>query len=295
MLSPEEVEEFKSAAKEANTPDDDSDLRLDDGEDDEANMGSTDVPMLELEGDEAIVDEGSGSEIELAGDSDLDLSDSGGSDITLDSGDSGINLVSPSDSGLALDDIPLDIGGSAILSSLSLSGDSDPEISLVGDADGGGDEGSAALQTDDDFQLTPLSEGGAEDEGDSSSQVIALDADFDDVSAGASAAVSGFEEVQFTEDAEEAVVLSEEFTEAPSEQFEPTYAAAPAGATAAAAAPAEMPYGVSGMLLLMSTTTILTLCSLMLFDVLTNIWTWNQDFSLSSDLMDSLLQWFGLQ
>ena len=141
VLSPEEVEDFKASAAEANQPDEDSDLRLDDdGLDDDSNMGSTDVPMLELEGDAQTVDEGSGSEIELAGDSDLDLGDASGSDITLDSGDSGINLVSPSDSGLALDDIPLDIGGSAILSSLSLSGDSDPEISLVGDADGG-DEG----------------------------------------------------------------------------------------------------------------------------------------------------------
>ena len=293
VLSPEEVEEFKSAAQEANQPVEDSDLRLDDGDDDDANMGSTDVPMLELEGDAVTVDEGSGSEIELAGDSDLDLSDSGGSDITLDSGDSGINLVSPSDSGLALDDIPLDIGGSAILSSLSLSGDSDPEISLVGDADGGGGEEGSALQTDEDFQLTPLSEGGADEEGDSSSQVIALDADFDDMGAGAASAVSGFEEVQFTEEAEEAVVLTDEEAEVAVEGFEPSYSAAPGAA--AAAAPTEMPYGVSGMLLLMSTTIILTLCSLMLFDVLTNIWTWNQDFSVSSDLMDSLLQWFGLQ
>ena len=290
ILSPEEAQQFKDKAQAENQPDGDSDLRLEeDGEDDDSNMGSTDVPMLELEDVEQPSEEGSGSEIELSGDSDLDLADSGGSDITLDSGDSGINLVSPSDSGLALDDIPLDIGGSAILSSLSLSGDSDPEISLVGDADDA-PQGSAALQTDDDFQLTPLSEGTPESEGDSSSQVIALDADFDDMGASAVSAVSGFEQVEFSEEADEAVVLTEDIGDAPDDQFGTSYSPAPA----AAAAPEEMPYGVVGMLLLFSTTTFLSLCGIMLMNVLLNIWTWDKEFGVSSDLMDALLGAFGL-
>jgi len=189
VAAPGEVAGEKPAAS-------DSEVALDDLQlaDDDSNMGSTDVPMLEIEtdGDGG----GSGSEIELAGDDDLILADSSGSDLSLDSGDSGINLISPADSGLALDDIPLEMGGSAILSSLSLEG-SDPEISLIGGdsvigegviGEGvigeGDDEPMAELQTDDDFQLTPLSEGG-EVEGDSSSQVIALDAGIDDFSDGA--------------------------------------------------------------------------------------------------------------
>ena len=135
-----------------------------------------------------------------------------------------------------------------------------------------------------------MTEGGAEGDGDSSSQVIALDADFDDMGASAVSAASGFEAVEFTEEAEEAVVLSEDFSEAPADQFEPSYSAAPAAAVSD-----EMPYGVSGMLLLGSATTFLTLCSLMLFDVLRNIWTWNEEFSMSSDLMEGLLTTFGLK
>ena len=134
-------------------------------------------------------DTGPTSDLELAtdGDDDFVLAEAGGSDITLDSGDSGINLIDPSDSGLALDDIPLEMGGSAILESLALGEPSDAEISLIGSDVAekpakGKTKQPAALQTDDDFRLTPLGE--SEDDGDSSSQVIALDADIAELGAG---------------------------------------------------------------------------------------------------------------
>lgn len=288
ILDPQDTAEAKAADEAKNQTEPDSDLQLDDdGLDDDSNMGSTDVPLLELDDVEGASDDDSGGEIELAGDSELDLADGSGSDITLDSGDSGINLA-PSDSGLALDDIPLDIGGSAILSSLSLGGDSDPEISLLGDADEGGEaSASASLQTDDDFQLTPLSEGATEGDGDSSSQVIALDAEIEELGA---SAVADFEEVDLGEDAgDDAVVLTEDFDEAPSEGFDTSYSPAPA-----AAASDELPYNWVAMLLLCSTTLFLMLGSVMMLDVLRNIWTWNEEFSVNSDLMDALLGAFGL-
>lgn len=222
-------------------------------------------------------------DIELAGDDDLILSDAGGSDLTLDSGDSGINLISPADSGLALDNIPLEMEGSAILSSLSLEG-SDPEISLIGDdlASGSGDEPVAELQTDDDFQLTPLSEGSA-DEGDSSSQVIALDAEIDDFSEGAAV----LDDDDFAEE-DDGVVLSEDFAESPAEAGALGVGYAPVGA----AAGPEQPYSVANILGLGSSVVLLILAGTMMLDMMRNIWSWEESFSLNSSLMDAILGWF---
>ena len=281
ILTPEEVAQAKSASKKkeskaAAT----SDLELADLElsADDSKAGSTDTPVLEVENDSS-----SDSGIDLAGGSDLVLADAGGSDLTLESGDSGINLISPSDSGLALDDIPLEMGGSAILSSLSLEG-SDPEISLFG-ADAGKDAGSgdepiAELQTDDDFQLTPLSEG-AVDEGDSSSQVIALDADIEDFSDGAAV----LEEDDFAE--EEGDVLSEDFAEAPAGDLDMGYAP-----VAAAAAVAGTPYSVLNIVGLGCSTLLLMLAGTMMLDMMRNIWSWDETYTLNSALMDAILGLF---
>ncbi|NOZ39827.1 MAG: helix-turn-helix domain-containing protein [Planctomycetes bacterium] len=266
-LSPEKIDQAKSAAS--------SDLELADLELAGDDAGSTDTPVLKN-------DDGSGSSIDLAGDSDLLVSDAGGSDLTLESGDSGINLISASDSGLALDDIPLEMGGSAILSSLSLEG-SDPEISLiaseVGSDAGSDDEPMAELQTDDDFQLTPLSEG-ADEEGDSSSQVIALDADIEDFSEGAAV----LEDVDFTE--EEGDVLSDDFAEAPAGDLDMGYA------PAAAVATVGTPYSMLNILGLGSSALLLMLAGTMMLDMMRNIWSWDETYTLNSALMDAILGWF---
>ena len=91
-----------------------------------------------------------------------------GSDITLSSESSGINIISPSDSGLALDEVPLAMGsGSPIASGLDLGPTSDADVGLepleVADDDGA-----------EPFALTPFGEEASEDEEDSS-QVIPLD------------------------------------------------------------------------------------------------------------------------
>src|SRR5690606_18148714 len=95
----------------------------------------------------------------------------GGSDITLRAGDSGIQLISPADSGLSLEEAPMDLGGSGI-EALELSDDDmlvleDPTAGAVAEAQG-----------DDDFMLTPLDDATV-DESDSGSQVIALDSEVD--------------------------------------------------------------------------------------------------------------------
>ncbi|MCG8451178.1 MAG: hypothetical protein MI725_16540 [Pirellulales bacterium] len=280
ILSSEDVEKIKSAQAEAASSGD-SDLTLDEEPDaaDDPDMGSTDVPLEELEPEEAAKDEDSGLDLDLGEDL---LDDGSGSDITLDSGDSGINLVSPSDSGLALDDIPLEMGGSAILSSLSLEG-SDPEISLIAGESDAPAESEAELQTDDDFQLTPLSEGTPEPDGDSSSQVIALDAEIEDLGEEASGVLEG---ADFTEEADAGVMLSEDFAESPADDLGVAYAEVGVGA---APVGAEQPYTVGNVILLSCCGMLLLLAGTMGIDLVRNMWSWDENLSINSSLMDAIL------
>ncbi|TWT95627.1 helix-turn-helix domain-containing protein [Neorhodopirellula pilleata] len=111
----------------------------------------------------------SGVDDALADDDDLIIADddgdlvvsSMGSDISI-AGDSGINLMSPSDSGLSLESEPLDLAGSSI-SALDLGAElSDGSGSGGGSSDYGsglipGDSGGSAVdfQADEEFQLSP--------------------------------------------------------------------------------------------------------------------------------------------
>lgn len=282
-ISPSEFGEPKDGGKKPSiVKGAESDLSLDAGEEeeDDANMGSTDVPLGEL----ATPVEPGGSaadfDLELAGDEDLILSEAGGSDITLDSGDSGINLVSPADSGLALDDMPIDVGGSAILSSLSLEG-SDPEFSLLGGDSVVGQTSSSELQTDDEFQLTPLSEGGLDD-GDSSSQVIALDADLSEFGEGAAM----LEEGGFG--ADDGVVVSGEFEGGPGDELGVGYG--PVGAGVAS----DKAFDVASILLLTSCSLFLVLAGIMTLDMVRNIWAWGENYSITSWTLEALCGLFGL-
>jgi hypothetical protein len=235
-------------------------------------------------------DTGPTSDLELAtdGDDDFVLAEAGGSDITLDSGDSGINLIDPSDSGLALDDIPLEMGGSAILESLSLGGDgSDAELSIVGSDVGvqpakGKGKQPAAIQTDDDFRLTPLGE--TEDDGDSSSQVIALDADMGDLG-GADAGL--LSEDAFAEMGTDDVALTEDYGTVDEAGLE--MAGYPAGA---AARDSEYPMGA--ILGLGACVVLLLFGVTVMMDMIRNIWSWDQNLALNDSLLDSLLGLFGL-
>src|SRR5262245_9358246 len=108
---------------------------------------------INLGGDSA-VGTGSGitglSALELEDDEDMVLGE--GSDVTLSSESSGINIISPSDSGLALDEVALDLAGSSpIGSSLDL-----------GDVREAAESGVEPMELEpaegDEFQLTPLGE-----------------------------------------------------------------------------------------------------------------------------------------
>ena len=129
--------------------------------------------------DDALDDD---DDLVIADDDDDLVISSAGSDISV-AGDSGINLMSPADSGLSLESEPLDLAGSSI-SALDLgseladgsgigSGSGLSGIGLSG-ADLGGDLGGGGSGPDEEFQLAP-SGLGLEADIDSASQVIEVE------------------------------------------------------------------------------------------------------------------------
>lgn len=289
ILTPEDVQSIKAkdaAAKKPAPLEGDSDLTLDDGLAGE-DEGTDPIPA-ELETGAAKAkakDPGPTSDLELATDEDdFVFAEAGGSDITLDSGDSGINLISPADSGLALDDIPLEMGGSAILESLSLGGKSDADFSLVASDVNLTGKPPAKLQTDDDFRLTPLGE--SDEDGDSSSQVIALDAGIDDLGAG-EAGILGDD--MFAEADVGGEMLAEDYGDGQDEfGVSPSYGGA-------VAARAEGEYSVMNIIGLGSCLMLLTFCAVLMLDMVRNIWSWDSNLALNDSMLDSLLGLFGLQ
>lgn len=174
-----------------------------------------------------------------------------GSDVTRNIGGSGINLLDPKDSGMQLEDLDLS-GASGVL--------------RMGDAD---------MKGDDDFLLTPLSEQ-TDDSTDSGSQVIALDGDFgDDATATLLAGdVPGL-----------SAVLDHDGSFG-------------GGGRGNAAAMAGMGYatvpdtrfGIGSVLALGLCTVIMTLTGLMMYDIIRNMWSWNEPLTVDSWLMDTILQ-----
>ncbi len=291
ILHPDEAAKVKDAAKAASAgKKEESDLQLSDLDmaADGSDAEPTDLSSIGLDMSEKTSDEeGSGSEIDLGDSDDFVLADPSGSDLTLDSGDSGINLIDPSDSGLALDDIPLEMGGSAILESLSLGGEgSDPEISLVaGGSSTSTDEPLAELQTDDDFQLTPMGKDDA-DADDSSSQVIALDDGLSGIGGLGDDAGGLLSEADLVEDDSDAMELIED----DGGDFDVEAHAGAAASTAASAGD----YTLWNILSLGSCVLLLTVGSIMMLDMVRNIWSWDETYALNSSILDGLLGIFGL-
>jgi excisionase family DNA binding protein len=188
-----------------------------------------------------------------------------GSDVTLSGESSGINIISPSDSGLALDEVSLDLSGaSAMGSSLDLGSSVSEDVALGSMIVG---EGMEEPKGGEDFQLTPLGEEGSEEEERDSSQVIALEELSEEaVSPGLDVGVS------------ESGMMREEFG------LGLTAGAAPVGVVAAA----ETPFSVWNVLGLASCVLLIGLCGMMLFDLLRNIWSWDGVTPLNSSLLEVL-------
>ncbi|MCI0334714.1 MAG: helix-turn-helix domain-containing protein [Planctomycetes bacterium] len=207
------------------------------------------------------------SALELEDDDDQVLGE--GSDVTLSGESSGINIISPSDSGLALDEVKLDLSGSSpIGSALDLGGSAVEEVALEPAGVSGVGMGS---QVGGDFQLTPLGEAGEDEEERDSSQVIALDELTEETGVAPLGVGTG-----------ESGMLAEDFG------VGLTPGAAPVGVVSAV----ETPFSVANVLGLASCLLLLGLSGMMVFDLLRNIWSWDEVAPLNSSLLESVLNPF---
>jgi excisionase family DNA binding protein len=209
------------------------------------------------------------SALELDEDDDQVLGE--GSDVTLSGESSGINIISPSDSGLALDEVKLDLSGSSpIGSSLDLGGSGIDEVTLEPMELGGS---AVDARIGEDFQLTPLGEEGAEDEERDSSQVIALDEITEETAGSPLGTGIGLGE---------GGMGAEDFG-----------AGLGTGAMPVSVVSAqETPFSMANVLGLASCLVLLGLSGMMVFDLLRNIWSWDDVTTLNSSLLESVLNPF---
>jgi hypothetical protein len=235
----------------------------------------------------------------------LSTSDSAGnSDITLGSGDSGINLGSPSDSGISLDEEPMELAGgsSSALglpedSAISL-GEGDGILDLMGSGEaddllsGSDSEDFANLQPDDEFLLSPSDEGFG-DSSDSGSQVIALS----DSQAFDEDAATMIADRMFEEDPLDAgMLLTEDDALAPDAdmgglgaEVDQTYAAAGAGFQQEVLPPVQAVeasysfWNLSGLFIVL---TLLILTGVSMTDVARNMWSWQEPYQVSNSVMN---------
>lgn len=238
-----------------------SDLSLDDEDDDE----------LSLEPATGTGELGAASdELDLDGldDDDLTVDIGGGSDVTLGTGDSGINLASPADSGLSLEEEPLEIGSSA--SGLELPED-DEVISLGAEA---GPDDATQLKQEDEFLLSADEtddDGGDESSG---SQVIDLEdsAAFEDSGEGAGLTPAG--------GGLEAELQSQAGGVDPSMglgQPAPTYGGSP-----------ETPYSIWNVAALMFILLLLSVSGIVMIDLIRSLDTWEGETTISSGLASAI-------
>ncbi len=230
-------------------------------------------PAASAEDDLTIGDE---QAVSLAEDKESALE--GGSDVTRGAGDTGINLR-PSDSGLNLEEVPLDLAGSSV-SSLELPEDDD--IIALEELEASPDE-ATQLRADEDFQLAPGADLG-QDEEDSGSQVIALEDSAAFAEAGAGA-VTGLEDVGSllpkTGESEEIDIQQEV---RPVTQPRDFLLPAP-----------EMAYSIWNVLSLLLIVLLLAVTGMLMTDVLRNMWSWEGNYSASTPIMDAMIRLLNME
>jgi hypothetical protein len=217
------------------------------------------------------------------GDDDLVLGGSGiGSDVTLGGGDSGINLASPADSGLSLEQEPVDLmGGSNVDASFELPEDDDV-ISLSSDL--ASDEEATQLKADEEFLLSPAGDLGG-DESDSGSQVIALE-DSEAFDENADTMLRPAQPALVVEDVgagfDQVTTMTPGAMPAATQQYMTT------------AAP-EAPYTIWNVMGLMCCVFLLSITGMLMTDLMRNMWAFDSDRVMSTGLMDSILSAVGMK
>lgn len=235
--------------------------------------------------DDALADD---DELIIADDDDDLVISSAGSDISV-AGDSGINLMSPSDSGLSLESEPLDLAGSSI-SALDLGAElSDGSGSGGSGGSGGGSDGSLVdFQADEEFQLSP-SGVGIDADIESGSQVIEVED---------SEAIA--EPVEFAEEGEplggdvfaaegegEALALDED---GEAVAIDESSAPSAVGRTFAGY---EVPFTIMQCVTLMLILCVMSLGGMLLTDLVRNMWAYAEPAAPVSSLTDSLIAVMG--
>ena len=185
------------------------------------------------------------------------------SDITIGGGDSGISLVDPHDSGLSLEQ-PLELGDSGA-DSFELG---EEDIISLGEDVTDDEEGR---KSDEDFLLEPIAD--SSDEPDSSSQVIALDA-----------------EEEFAGGFGSAPGLEEDLTTVPlgAPELAP---AALAGGPVAMHAGYEAPYSGGNIALLVVCFLFLFVGGMLMYDLMRHMWSWDSPNAWNGVVIDSLAQY----
>ena len=239
--------------------------------------------------DDALADD---DDLVIADDDDDLVISSAGSDISV-AGDSGINLMSPSDSGLSLESEPLDLAGSSI-SALDLGA----ELS-EGGSSGGSDGSMVDFQADEEFQLSP-SGVGLDADIESGSQVIEVedseaigeavefdDAGFDDGGGFDQDAGFGGDDV-FAADAEGEALAIDDDDEAVAidDSIAPVSRPGAIGAY-------EIPFTLFQCLTLMTILFIMSVGGMLMTDLVRNMWTYAEPAAPVSSLTDSLVSLMG--
>lgn len=249
-------------------------------------------------------DDDDDDDLVIGGDDDEAILDSAGSDISVVGG-SGINLMSPSDSGLSLESEPLDLAGSSI-SAIDLAAElSDPGGSGSGSGSGPGGSGSLVdFKADEEFQLSPGGLGLEADE-DSASQVIEVEDSqaFGDAiemgdgiglgdDGGWGEADASLDDAGMSDDVAEIEAVDEE-AEAIDEHAIVTRAAAPQVAVPGSAG-YEIPFSIWNVLSLAGILVMLTAGGIISADLMRNLWSDGAGTAGVSSLTAAILDAMGM-
>lgn len=246
-----------------------------------------DLALSDLDSDDALSDD---DDLVIADDDDDLVLAGGGSDISI-AGDSGINLMSPSDSGLSLESEPLDLAGSSI-SALDLGGD------VMSPAAGGSGSGSLVdFQADEEFQLSPSGVGIDADD-DSGSQVIEVEdsaafvgeVDFGGDAFGGTEVVAGEGILEEDSVISEGAIVAEDAFAGSEAGGQP---GAPVAAMGGVPVAYETPFTMWQVVVLASILLLMGLCGMLMTDLMRNLWTYSEPSAPVSSLTDALISMIG--
>ncbi len=235
--------------------------------------------------DDALADD---DDLVIADDDDDLVISNAGSDISV-AGDSGINLMSPSDSGLSLESEPLDLAGSSI-SALDLGAElSDGGSSGSGVGSGSGSGSMVDFQGDEEFQLSP-SGVGLDADIESGSQVIEVE-DSEAIGEAVEFGDDAFGDAGFAEagdvfgggEAEGDVLALDEDAVSIDDSASPAMGRAPISGGY------EVPFTLFQCVTLMLILCILSLGGMLMTDLVRNMWTYTEPSAPVSSLTDSLV------